>query len=53
MATGDAENAAQYLSASGVSRRDEAWGLPENVRGFWVCDAASNIIPVHETDNQD
>ena len=52
VATDDAETAAQYLAARGVYRRDEVEDLPENLRGFWVCDAASNIILIHEADNR-
>ena len=52
VATPDAQSAAQYLSDSGVSRRDEVEALPERLRGFWVCDAASNIIQVHEADDR-
>ncbi len=52
VATDDAESASRYLSANGVSRRDEVEQLPEDVRGFWVSDSAGNIILVHEPENR-
>ncbi len=50
VATDNVEAAAKYLSERGVIRRDEVEALPGSVRGFWVCDAASNIILIHEPD---
>ena len=48
VATDDAEAAGKHLANSGVSRRDEVEPLPSGVDGFWVCDAASNIILIHQ-----
>lgn len=48
VATDDADTAARYLADSDVTRRDEVEALPPGMRGFWVCDAASNIILIHE-----
>ena len=41
--TDDIEQAARYLEAKGVSRRDEIEPLPEGFKGFWIS-APSDII---------
>ncbi len=43
LVTDNCAEAASYLEAQGVVRRDSIEALPDNVKGFWIC-SPSNII---------